>query len=141
MTSGAHSAISRRTLSSLRRTELMFQVTRRIITAHPEVLGWDQDRKGIPQNIGARSGGKTGRLHVRSVWGKLDPQGRRVRSKEGLLPSPLPKPADGVRQKESKAAFRACPEGKIACGVPELAWMRSGRADGDRGARLGRLAC
>src|SRR6201993_935114 len=67
---------------------------------------------GQSKNIGARSGGKTGRLHVRSVWGKLDPQGRRVRSKEGLLPSPLPKPADGVGQKKSKAAFRAYSEGE-----------------------------
>jgi hypothetical protein len=37
------------------------------------------------ENIGARSGGKTGRLHVRSVWGKSGPQGRRDRFKEGLL--------------------------------------------------------
>src|ERR1700737_120074 len=55
-------------------------------------------------------GGEPGRLHVRSVWGKLDPQGRRVRSKEGLLPSPLPKPGNGVGQKSSKVAIRAWPE-------------------------------
>src|SRR5207253_914651 len=39
-------------------------------------------------------------------------QRRRARSKEGLLPSPLPKTGDGESHKESKAAIRACPGGE-----------------------------
>src|SRR6266850_5944317 len=98
-----------------------------------EQFGWDRTVEEYHKNIGARSGGKTGRLHVRSVWGKLDPQGRRVRFNEGLPPSPLPKQADGVGQKESKAAIRACPQGKIACGARELVRSGSCRADGGDG--------
>ena len=48
------------------------------------------NRERSRKSNGARSGGKTGRLHVRSVWGKPDPQGRQARSKESLVLFPLP---------------------------------------------------
>ena len=54
------------------RTELMFQVaSRRVIAGYHRCGG--PTRPGTRQNNGARSGGKTGRLHVRSVWGKSVP--------------------------------------------------------------------
>ena len=39
---------------------------------------------GAGKNVGARSGGKTGRLHVQKRLGKLGPQGRRARSEESF---------------------------------------------------------
>ena len=73
---------SRRTLSIRSRIELMFQVTRRNIRFAARRRSWISRAR---KSNGARSGGKTGRLHVRSVWGKSGPQGRRDRFKESLV--------------------------------------------------------
>jgi len=55
-------------------------------------------------------GGKTGRLHVRSVWGKPDPQGRQARLKKRLLLSSLLAQLNGVAASENKSAIPACRE-------------------------------
>src|SRR5258708_24991367 len=49
---------------------------------------------GAKQN-GARSGGRTGRLLVRSAWGNPGPQGRRGRVSEDMTSSPLLESEDG----------------------------------------------
>src|SRR5262249_9611691 len=79
-TSGAHSEASRRTFSIRIRIELIFQVTRRNVDRDG-----CQPRTNSARHNGARSGGKTGRQHVRSASGKSGPQGRRDRSKENRL--------------------------------------------------------
>ena len=83
----------------LSRIELMFQVITRSATAHPTCWGWEieprirrrSEQPGQPElKDRARKkqrrpvGGETGRLHVRSVWGKQGPQGIRARSEESL---------------------------------------------------------
>jgi hypothetical protein len=67
---------------------------------------------GAGKNVGARSGGKTGRLHVQKRLGKLGPQGRRARSEESfgaLFASGLRKWGGTL---ENKAAIPACPQRK-----------------------------
>ena len=91
----ADSLTSRRTSSMRSRTELMFQVMTRSATAHPMCWAGDRNANGAMgsqrttdatgrRKNGARSGGRTGRLLVRSAWGKSGPAGETGPSKEGL---------------------------------------------------------
>jgi hypothetical protein len=74
-------------------------------------------------------GGETGRLHVRSVWGKKGPQGRRARFLESLVSLRFRLREMGFHPGKTMPRFPHARSSKNACCTQELTLIPSCRVN------------